>query len=147
MEPRWDPVSASTDPGRCLPGSVFLHASILTRWPAWTGNAGCYLHNGKTDAGTPSFHARGRANDTWVATGHVPVGDEIFAWAHANRNEIGLNEVIFNGRIWRADHPEKGIHAYTVNPHRDHVHLAINLDGARMGLPWYQHQGHTPTAQ
>ena len=146
-EPRWDDVYASADPGGCMPGCVFLKASMFVRWPDYRGDAGCYLHGGTTDSGHPSFHSRGRAIDIWISAGHLDVGTAMFDWCVANRVALGLNEVIFDGRIWRADNPGAGVHAYTVNPHRDHIHIAVNLAGARMELPWYTHQGHIPTPE
>lgn len=129
-----------------MPGCISLREAIFARWQSYRGDAGCYLHNGKTDGGNPSFHSRGRAIDIWIATGHTDVGQSIFDWCYANRNEIGLNEVIFNRRIWRADNIAHGIHAYTVNAHTDHIHIALNLDGARGLLPFYGGNEAIPTA-
>lgn len=138
MEPRWDPVTASGDPGGCLPGLEFLRDSLFFGFPYYRGNAGCYLRGGTTDSGNPSFHSRGRAIDIWIATGHSEVGSAMFYWCYDHRNEIGLNEVIFNSRIWRADNPSGGIRSYTANRHTDHIHIALNLDGARMVLPFFR---------
>lgn len=140
MEPRFDPPTEA-DPHGCTPGAVFLREMIFARWPKYRGDAGCYLHNGKTDSGNPSFHSRGRAIDVWIATGHLDVGTAIFEWCVAHRVEIGLCEVIFNRRIWRGDNLGAGVHAYTVNPHTDHVHIAINRDAAARLLPFYQRVG------
>ena len=129
-----------------MPGCVFLKTALFVKWPQHRGDAGCYLHNGKTDSGRPSFHSRGRAIDIWIATGHLDVGTQMFDWCHANRNEIGLNEVIFNSRIWRADNLSAGIHAYTANRHQDHIHIALNLDGARAQLPFYTPHPNPPPA-
>ena len=142
-EPRFDPPTEA-DPGGCTPGAVFLREMIFARWPKYRGDAGCYLHNGKTDSGNPSFHSVGRAIDIWIATGHLDVGTSIFDWCIANRSAIGLNEVIFNRRIWRADNLSAGVHAYTVNPHTDHIHIAINRDAARRLPPFYQRVGASP---
>ncbi len=140
MEPRFDPATSSPDPGGCLRGCELLRDMILAAWE-YNGFAGCYLHGGTTDSGNPSFHSRGRAIDIWIATGHINVGDAIFNWCYDHRNEIGLNEVICNRRIWRADNLSAGIHAYTINAHTDHIHIALNEDGANARLPFFA--GHT----
>jgi hypothetical protein len=67
------------------------------------------------------------------------VGDKLVArllasegaekWALARR--MGLQEVIFNRRIWTARRAKEGLRHYSgSNPHTDHVHMGMNWAGA-----------------
>ena len=125
--------SAGPDPGRCQPGLVTLLDLLIVRFPGFVF-CGCYEHGDLTDGGTPSFHGVGRAID--LCSTNPELLDRTFDWLVANAANLGLNEVIAHGRIWRADNPA-GVHAYTANQHNEHVHLALNLDGAAMRTPFF----------
>uniref|UniRef100_A0A914XDK4 ARB-07466-like C-terminal domain-containing protein n=1 Tax=Plectus sambesii TaxID=2011161 RepID=A0A914XDK4_9BILA len=75
---------------------------------------------------TTSLHAEGRAVDLYV-TGAT--GREAFDYAVKIACSNGIQEAIFNRRIWTS---ELGEHDYKgVNPHIDHVHIGLNKCGAK----------------
>jgi len=129
---RYDAVTtAEPDPGKCRPGTVELRDHMLARFPGLKyggGTAsGCYVPGGlNDDKKTPSPHGRGRAVDL-AGTGKLL--DDAFDYAVANASILGIQQAIANSRIWSA-YNDKPPGPYTVNPHRDHIHLAQNLDGA-----------------
>lgn len=80
-----------------------------------------------------SLHAVGRAADIFPRM--KSDGDRLAAWLVANASTLNVQEVIWYRRIWSALHPTEGFRAYHgENPHTDHVHVAINLAGAKGGI-------------
>lgn len=105
------------------PGAIKLKDYFIRRY----GGRG-EIYNPRTVAGssTLSLHAEGRAVDLYVSgtTGRRAFEHAVYI-ACAN----GIQEVIFNRRIWTK---AKGEYAYTgVNPHTDHVHIGLNKCGAQ----------------
>jgi hypothetical protein len=44
---------------------------------------------------------------------------------------MGIQELIWNRRIWTSSQPGAGWRAYTgPNPHTDHIHIGMNREGA-----------------
>jgi hypothetical protein len=79
-----------------------------------------------------SLHAEGRAVD--VAPASAAQGTQIAAWLLANVERFGLQEIIWNRKIWSALHPSSGWRGYSgSNPHTDHLHIGQNWNGARAG--------------
>ncbi|CAJ0955531.1 unnamed protein product, partial [Mesorhabditis belari] len=73
-----------------------------------------------------SLHAEGRAVDIYLAGNN---GRRAFDHAVSIACAHGIQEVIFNRRIWTAN---GGEHHYSgSNPHTDHVHIGLNRCGAR----------------
>ena len=73
---------------------------------------------------TLSLHAEGRAVDLYAGGN----GRSAFDYAVSIACQNGIQEVIFNRRIWTKS---AGEHAYNgVNPHTDHVHIGLNRCGA-----------------
>lgn len=127
----------------CQPGLVFLRKALLYVWGgAGASYCGCYRQGDETDAGNLGPHAVGRADDICISVSfRRSTGPAIFDYVYDRREALGLQEVINNSRIWRADNQARGIHAYTVNRHEDHVHIALNKDGAAMRTSFFKHPG------
>jgi hypothetical protein len=126
----------------CQPGLIFLRQALLYVWgTAGASYCGCYRPGGTTDSGRLGPHAVGRADDICISPSHLATGTAIFYYVIDRREALGLQEAIFNSLIWRADNQAAGIHAYTVNRHIDHVHIALNKDGAAMRTSFFQAPG------
>lgn len=108
--------------GGTLPGTDQLYDAILasSRWP----NAlALGTYNCRTVAGTStlSVHGNGRALDIGFAHGPTGEGEDLAAWLVEHYDELGIQTVIYNRRIWGAGRPV--LRTYRgANPHTDHVH-------------------------
>lgn len=93
--------------------------------------------------GGRSEHKEGRAFD-WMLSVNRPgeraVAEQFMTWllgegpngeAAYNARRLGVMYVIWNGRIWSADHASRGWLRYGgPNPHVDHIHISLSWSGA-----------------
>ena len=112
-------------------------------------SGGIYACRTVQDTNILSLHAEGRAVD-WVLdnrdTRQRKIADGIVAALlkrghghnHALARRMGIQEIIWNCRIWRSDRPDAGLDRYapcstssdrTVR-HENHFHVGLNHDGA-----------------
>ncbi|HEV2772833.1 MAG TPA: hypothetical protein VGV57_08415 [Thermoleophilaceae bacterium] len=98
-----------------------------------------------------SRHGEGRAVD-WYRNANDPTqaaeAQRIIDWLlgpdaqgnqHALARRMGIEEVIWNRRIWTARRHAEGWRPYGgVNPHTDHLHIGMNWPGARMETSWWR---------
>ncbi len=86
-----------------------------------------------------SLHGEGRALDWGLnvkngaqkaeADGMI---DRFLAGGAALAKDMGIQEIIFNRRIWSSSYPNSGLRPYNgQNPHTDHIHIGLNWKGAR----------------
>lgn len=86
-----------------------------------------------------SLHAEGRAvdwgfnaNDEKSKAEAMQFINQLLANEAQQAKQMGIQEVIFNRKIWSALHPRDGLRDYGgTNPHTDHVHIGLNLKGAQ----------------
>lgn len=122
---------------RSCTGSASVGAKALMAW--WTGaygqfgakNFGIYNCRDIDGTSTLSLHAEGRACDLGA-----PVGNG-WMWAvvdllRRNSKELGIQLIIYRGKVWSARQPDAGWRTYTgANPHNDHAHVELTWDSAR----------------
>lgn len=102
------------------PGAVQMANRLKNQYGGRTEIYNCRNVRGSS---TRSLHAEGRAIDLYVSGAR---GRQVF---DDMQGHPGVQEVIFNRRIWTA---ARGVHAYNgQNPHTDHVHVGLNRCGAR----------------
>jgi len=101
---------------------------------------------------THSVHYEGRALDTMVdqlGAGRVAMGDAIAAWAVANADALGVQEIVWNGMEW-------GFGTWSWRPradpkdHWNHVHIGLNTTAAArhdLNLAAISAPGAAPKAQ
>lgn len=122
----YDPVGS-----RCLghqAGVNQLQTWLIARYPK-TFNLGTYVCRGNTGGAGLSLHAEGRAGDTGVPFRH-PSGFAIRDFLITNAADLGVQEVIWDRRIWHANRPYLRDYGGP-NPHTDHVHWALCWRTAR----------------
>jgi LAS superfamily LD-carboxypeptidase LdcB len=123
-------------------GAVALMRELQNRY----GGRG-EIYNPRTVRGSTrlSLHAEGRAVD-WYRSARDPAeaaeAQRILDWLlatdadgneHALARRMGVQEIIWNRRIWTARRHAEGWRAYTgQSPHTDHIHIGLNWAGARM---------------
>jgi len=80
-----------------------------------------------------SVHSSGRALDVHVnaytSTG-LKTGNQIRDYMIANSTRLGIQTVIWNGKVWSSD--KDGLRKYTgPYPHDDHLHIEINKKASK----------------
>jgi hypothetical protein len=138
----YDDPGAWTGPAGCAPGFT-AGAAALSAWLEahyhYTRSIGGYACRQNTaNPAQMSLHAEGRAVD-WMLSAANPKHRRAVArfvrtvparnWAVARA--MGIQELIWNHRIWTSYHHSEGWRAYTgPNPHTDHIHIGLNRAGA-----------------
>jgi hypothetical protein len=108
-----------------------------------------------------SLHAEGRAVD-WhldvkkradraVATDLINafLAPDVAGTPHAMARRMGIQEIIWNCRIWSANYPDAGMRPYSVcrrkvsrtEAHKDHLHIGLNWRGARAQTTYWRSIG------
>ena len=117
--------------GGAQPGARALLDYCLARWPTLRsgGIYNCRPVRGRTAL---SMHGEGRAIDLMVPSASAPVGSEVADWLVTNAPLLGVQEVIWDRRIWVASRRTQGWQPYGgVSPHTDHVHVGLVWRAAR----------------
>ena len=117
--------------GGPTPGAREAMAWFLGAYGARGGkNLGIYNCRPIAGTSTPSLHGEGRAGD---------FGVPLTTWAHAlaqalvdHSAELGVQCVIYDGRIWSGSHCHEGWRPYEgSNKHTDHIHAEWTRDAAQ----------------
>jgi hypothetical protein len=129
----------STCDPRAKPGTLALADMLLTYYGV--GRNGGISRN--CSIGGRSEHKEGRAFDWTLSVNRSnerAVAEQFTAWlldkgprgeAAYNARRLGVMYVIWNGRIWLADHAAQGWLRYRgPDPHVDHIHISLSWSGA-----------------
>lgn len=137
--------------GRDCAGGFTPGASALSAWLKghyrFTQTIGGYACRPNTaNTSQMSVHAEGRALD-WMANANDAAQRRAvnrFRAAVAKDNwrlarAMGIQELIWNHRIWTSYHHADGWRVYTgPNPHTDHIHIGLNRAGAAKRTSFYR---------
>jgi hypothetical protein len=123
--------SASKCTGAARPGAKALMSWYLGAYgDRGAANLGIYVC--KSLGSGVSIHGDGRACDLGTAPYNRPGGNwPAWGWALANAlvansNELGIQLVIFNGKVWSCRYPDSGFRKYTgTDPHDGHLHVEL----------------------
>lgn len=123
--------SASSCTGAARPGAKALMAWFLGAYSArGAANLGIYMC--KTLGSGYSIHGHGRACDMGTAPYNSPGGNwPDWGWALANAlrlnsAELGIQLIIFRGKVWSCRYPDAGWRDYNgFDPHNGHMHAEL----------------------
>lgn len=105
-------------------GTASLAALVKKTFP-YVSHTGIFNCRNVRGGDNLSTHAEGRGLDIHVKT--IDNGNAIRDWLFANRYMYGLQEIIWNRKIWTSNRENDGFRPYKgANPHTDHVHTAQN---------------------
>ena len=148
---RYDsPPAWSGKPGNCsesfTPGASQLKGFILSRHPGVSRIGGYNCRVNSANRSQTSVHGVGRALDIMIPTisgrANAAVGDPIANWLVQKAEALGVQYIIWNRSKWNASKREHKHGRYGgPSPHIDHIHVELNLDGARQRTAWYQQAG------
>jgi hypothetical protein len=120
--------SATRCSGSAPAGSRALMKYLLDTEPG-SRNLGIYNCRAVRGGGARSLHSEGRALDLGMPMTNGKGSAAGMALVEALRlvaDDLGIQCIIYNRRIWSAKSPGKTGRAYTgVNPHYDHLHIEL----------------------
>ncbi len=142
--------------GKTQPGTIRLKNYLQHYFPT-TRASGLYNCRKIANSNEWSLHAEGRAVDHFVNVNNAAqkkAGDAIlYAFTKKDKNAVpaglaqrwGVQEIIWNCKIWTAARADEGVRAYgpcstSSSPtirHEDHVHIAQHRVGAAEGTTAY----------
>jgi hypothetical protein len=97
------------------------------------GTKGIYNCRPPRGGGGYSVHAEGRAVDL-TANAHDThqraLADDYVNWLIENDDELGVQRIIWNHRVWTSGGSWKPYTNKAAGPHTDHLHVELNRDGA-----------------
>jgi flagellar protein FlgJ len=97
------------------------------------------IYNDRNVAGTnkKSSHAEGRALDIHLSV-HRPdeklIADQLYRIFVEAAHETGIDNVIWNRKIWSRARGQHGYHGQ--NPHTDHIHIEFTRPGSQLTV-WH----------
>ena len=115
------------------PGAKAFMQWVLANFAVRGGkNLGIYVVRTVAGSSTTSLHAEGRACDLGINPHGAQWGTEFAEQLRLNSAELGVQCVIWNGRIWSGAYPDAGWRAYTgTNAHVDHIHCELTRAAAK----------------
>lgn len=139
-----------TGPSGCAPGftagaqafKTWLHAHYR-----YTNDLQGYACRQNTaNSSQMSVHAEGRAIDWMGSVSNAAVVHAMQRFINTVRannwalaRAMGIQEIIWNHKIWTSFHHAEGFRAYTgPNPHTDHMHIGLNRAGAAKKTSFYR---------
>jgi hypothetical protein len=136
--PKW--TGAAACGGALLDGTRGVGEHLRTAFPQIASVGGYACRQNTADLRQMSVHGTGRALDVFVPTqsssADTANGDPIADWLVLHASRIGVQLVIWNRTMWRAngtnDVAYKG-----PNPHVDHIHVEITAEAAKELTPWF----------
>ena len=136
--PKWTGSAACG--GKLLPGGHKLGEYLLTHFAVVTSVGGYACRRNTADSSRMSVHGTGRAPDVFIPTASGSAdngqGDKVANWLVMHSQQIGVQLVIWDRSIWRANGTNDSAYGGP-NPHVDHIHVEITTDAAALGTPWF----------
>ena len=136
--PKWTGSAACG--GRLLPGGHKLGEYLLDHFSVVTSVGGYACRRNTADSSRMSVHGTGRALDVFIpqvsGSADNGQGDKVANWLVMHAQQIGVQLVIWDRSIWRANGTNDGAYGGP-NPHTDHIHVELSIDAAALGTPWF----------
>lgn len=113
--------------GSATSGAEKLRDMILQSWNG-TKSMGIYNCRSVRGGSALSLHGEGRAID--IGGSHSTM-KQLAQWCVDYSGWYGIQEVIFDSKIWSSNKSEQGWRKYTgINKHTDHVHIGLTNEAA-----------------
>ncbi|MCC7538768.1 MAG: hypothetical protein IT379_21260 [Deltaproteobacteria bacterium] len=139
--PPWDGGAHCT--GTFTEGAAELREYLMATYPGISNIYGYSCRQNTANAAQTSMHGTGRAIDVMIpevgGLADNDVGDPIGNWLVSNSARIGVQYIIWDRTSWNGSRTSGDkTREYTgPNPHTDHLHVELNLDGANRETPWF----------
>jgi hypothetical protein len=136
--PKWTGSAACG--GKLLPGGHKLGEYLLGHFAVVTSVGGYACRRNTADSSRMSVHGTGRALDVFIpqVTGGADngQGDKVANWLVTHAQQIGVQLVIWDRSIWRANGTNDAAYGGP-NPHTDHIHVELSKEAAALTTPWF----------
>ncbi len=136
--PAWNGGRSCT--GSLREGARELGSKLRDRFDVIASVGGYACRPNSADTSRASVHGTGRALDVMIpAAGDAAdsaAGDPIANWLVVNAANIGVDLIIWNHTIWRANGTNVGPYGGPV-PHVDHLHVELTEAAARKTTPFF----------
>jgi len=122
-------------------GAVELKNYIQANFPGVDAIGGFSCRANSAKSSETSMHGVGRALDIMIrpvgGRANSAVGDPIANWLVRNAEAIGVQYIIWNWMRWGGNRTPRFALYTPENKHIDHIHVELNLDGARRNTAWF----------
>jgi hypothetical protein len=137
--PRW--TGTSTCSGALTRGARELGTYLRGEFDQVSSIGGYACRRNTADSSRMSVHGTGRALDVFIpkraGKADSTKGDPVANWLVLNAARIGVQLVIWNRTVWRANGTNEG--NYTgPNPHTDHLHVELTVEASKLMTPWFR---------
>jgi len=136
--PKWSGTAACAKALR--EGTRDVGEYLRDRFPQVSSIGGYACRKNTADTSRMSVHGTGRALDVFIpkkaGEADGAKGDLVANWLVMNASKIGVQLVIWNRTVWRANGKNASRYGGP-HPHDDHIHVEITNEAARLETPWF----------
>jgi hypothetical protein len=132
--PRWKSDGSSCR--KLLPGTEALRRKINATYSGVNATPPYNCRPQRNNPNVTSVHGIGRAIDIMIpmqgGKANRRVGDPVANYLAKNAKSLGVQYIIWDRTSWGATYPNGKLYsAYKTIPHADHIHVELDLDGAK----------------
>jgi hypothetical protein len=140
--PLWTGAAACS--GELKPGGHVLGRYLRDRFTSVSSVGGYACRRNTADTARLSVHGTGRALDVFIPKiGKAPddaQGDHVANWLVMHAQEIGVQLIIWDRSIWRANGTNASLYGGPV-AHEDHLHVELTVSAAAHTALWFTESG------
>ena len=130
--------------GKLLVGSKKLGTFLTTSFDGIESIGGYACRRNTADGARMSVHGTGRALDVMIprvgGKADNTKGDKIANWLILNAQRIGVQLIIWDKTIWRANGTNDGVYGGP-HPHDDHLHVELTVEAGKAMTAWFAEMG------
>lgn len=145
--PKWTGSAACG--GKLRLGGYKLGEYLLEHFDAVSSVGGYACRRNTADSSRMSVHGTGRALDVFIPKTNGAAdntrGDKVANWLVMHAQRIGVQLVIWDRTIWRADGTNDDAYGGP-HPHDDHIHVEITNEAASLSTPWFSDTSDDPSS-
>jgi hypothetical protein len=145
--PKWTGTAACG--GALKPGGHKLGEYLLDHFAEVASVGGYACRRNTADSSRMSVHGTGRALDVFIPTSNGGAdnakGDKVANWLVLHAQRIGVQLVIWDRSIWRANGTNDAAYGGPV-PHIDHIHVELTNLASALQTPWFSDMSDVPDA-
>jgi hypothetical protein len=145
--PKWTSTAACG--GQLKPGGRKLGEYLLDHFSDVSSVGGYACRRNTADSSRMSVHGTGRALDVFIPTSNGAAdntkGDKVANWLVLHAQRIGVQLVIWDHSIWRANGTNDAAYGGPI-PHIDHVHVELTNAASALSTPWFSDPSDTADA-